>query len=153
MRAKTFFAMKELLMEMKCIMHSCKRSFWLPVNLPGRDRAGGGGGHWPGGWVCFLLFPKLNWGADGFAVVTPTKEKGKLLLQRDNHRPSVVLGTRGREGGEEGGSSSSHPALVPQQEKPQPFCPYTSSTWGHNPAQTWNSTRLTQQLGEGTYCG
>lgn len=33
----------------------------------------------PGGWVCFLLFYKLNSvkhrGADGFAVITQTKEK------------------------------------------------------------------------------
>lgn len=75
--------MKELLMEMKCIMYGCERRFWLPVHLSGRDRAGGEGGTGPGGG---FAFPNLNsvkhWGADGFAVTVQTKEKGGYCFKQ-----------------------------------------------------------------------
>lgn len=86
--SKCIFAMKELLIEIKCIMYSCERCFWLPVHLPERDRAGEGRGTGLEVWVCFLLFPKLNsmkhWGADGFAVITQIKRKEITSSNRES---------------------------------------------------------------------
>lgn len=83
--SKYIFAMKELLIEMKCIMYSCERRFWLSVHLPGRDRAGGGVGHWLRGVGLLSAFSQAelhkHWSADGFAVITQTKEKGSYCFK------------------------------------------------------------------------